>query len=80
MIQLAIQEPKIEQFFKNSKEEIVKALEFIVENDIDYFKNSSEEASLSPEQKEELNARIESFHKDPSIGESWDDIKNTLAR
>lgn len=80
MIQLAIQEPKIEKFFKNSKEEIEKALEFIVENDINYFKHTSQEATLTPEQKEELNSRIESFHKDPTIGKSWDDIKNTLAR
>ena len=80
MIQLSIKEPKIEKFFNNSKEEILKALEFIVENDINYFKHSSNDTQLSPEQKEELNSRIDSFHKDPTIGRSWDEIKSSIIR
>lgn len=80
MIQLAIKEPKIENFFNNSKDEIMRALEFIVENDINYFKHSSENTQLSHKQKEELNSRIESFHKDPTIGRSWDEIKNSIAK
>ena len=42
MMQLAIKEPKIEQFFNHSKEEIIKALKFIVDNNIkDYNINKS---------------------------------------
>ncbi|MDD2780632.1 hypothetical protein [Sulfuricurvum sp.] len=33
---------------------------------------------LSPEQKKELTSRIESYHNDRSIGETWRDIKGTL--
>jgi hypothetical protein len=33
---------------------------------------------LSPEQKNELSARIESYHNDRSIGKSWSDIKGTV--
>jgi len=34
---------------------------------------------LSIEQKKELNARIKSFHKNPSIGKSWTEIKTQLS-
>jgi len=37
MIQLSIEEPKIEKFFNSSKDEIMKALRFIVDNDINDF-------------------------------------------
>jgi len=78
MMQFAIQEPKIEQFFNHSKEEILKALEFIVDNNIrDFNTNTSQ---LSTEQKKELDSRIESFHNNPSIGRSWNEIKHNLTR
>lgn len=75
MISLSIQEPKIEHFFKHSQEEMIKALRFIVEHEIDYKESSYE---LSDEQKKELSSRIESYHNDRSIGKSWSDIKSSL--
>jgi len=80
MMQLAIQEPKIEQFFNHSKDEIIKALKFIVDNNIRDFSVDKSNIELSKEQKKELDTRIKSFHNDPSIGRSWDEIKNTISR
>jgi len=80
MIQLAIEEPKIEQFFNHSKDEIIKALKFIVDNNIKDFRTTQNDLELSPEQKEELNSRISSFHNDPSIGRSWNDVKSDISR
>ena len=80
MMQLAIQEPKIEQFFNHSKDEIIKALKFIVDNNIKDFGINKSNLELSAEQKVELNSRISSFHNDPSIGRSWNEIKNTISR
>ena len=78
MMQLAIQEPKIEQFFNHSKDEIIKALKFIVDNNIKDFGINKSNLELSAEQKVELNSRISSFHNDPSMGRSWNEIKNTI--
>jgi hypothetical protein len=78
MMQLAIQEPKIEQFFNHSKDEIIKALKFIVDNNIKDFGINKSNLELSIEQKEELDVRIKSFHNDPSMGRSWNEIKNTI--
>lgn len=75
MIRLSIQEPKIEQFFNHSQEEVIKALRFIVEHDIDYGERSD---GLSSEQKKELSSRIESYHNNRYIGKSWSDIKGSL--
>jgi len=80
MIQLAIQEPKIEQFFNHSKDEIMKALKFIVDNNIKDFEKNQNNLELSSEQKKELNLRISSFHNDPSIGRSWNEIKSDISR
>ncbi|MEN8148141.1 MAG: addiction module protein [Campylobacterota bacterium] len=80
MIHLSIEEPKIEKFFNSSKEEIIKALNFIVENDIHDFSPANNSSTLSSEQKEELNSRINSFHQDPTTGRSWDEIKDDLKR
>ena len=80
MMQLAIQEPKIEHFFNNSKDEILKALRFIVDNNIKDFGINQNNLELSIEQKEELNLRISSFHNNPSIGHSWDEVKNDILR
>jgi hypothetical protein len=81
MMQLSIQEPKIEQFFNHSKDEIIKALKFIVDNNnIKDFETNQNNLELSIEQKEELNSRILSFRDDPSIGRSWDEIKNTISK
>jgi putative addiction module component (TIGR02574 family) len=80
MMQLAIQEPKIEQFFNHSKDEIIKALKFIVDNNIKDFGTNQNNLELSTEQKEELNSRITSFHNDPSIGRSWNEVKSNISR
>jgi putative addiction module component (TIGR02574 family) len=80
MIQLSIEEPKIEQFFNHSKDEIIKALKFIVDNNIKDFDTNQNNLELSTEQKEELNSRISSFHNDPLIGRSWDEVKNDILR
>ena len=80
MMQLAIQEPKIEQFFNHSKDEIIKALKFIVDNNIKDFRTNQNDLELSLEQKEELNSRISSFHNDPSIGRSWNEVKSDISR
>jgi len=80
MIQLSIQEPKIEHFFNHSKEEIIKALKFIVDNNIKDFDIDKSTLELSFKQKEELNLRIQSFHDNPSIGHSWGEIKNSISR
>jgi len=80
MIQISIEEPKIENFFHSSKEEIMKALNFIVDNEIHDFSPINNTSELSEEQKKELNSRINSFHKDTSIGRKWDEIKTDLER
>lgn len=80
MIELSIEEPKIEKFFNSSKDEIMKALKFIVDNDIHDFSPINNTTELSEEQKKELDSRINSFHKDPTIGRNWNDVKNDLER
>ncbi|MCK9492540.1 MAG: addiction module protein [Sulfurimonas sp.] len=80
MIQLSIQEPKIEKFFNGSKDEIMKALKSIVDNDIHDFSQINGTSELSEEQKKELASRINSFHENRSIGRDWNDIKSDLER
>ena len=80
MIQLSIENTKIENFFNSSKDEIMKALKFIVDNDIHDFSPINNTSDLSEEQKKELNSRINSFHEDRSIGRNWNDIKSDLER
>ncbi len=79
MIQISIEEPKVEQFFNNSKDEIIKTLKFIADNNLKGFTNQSS-YELTNEQKKELSSRIKSFHDDPSIGRTWEEIKNDLKR
>jgi len=78
MIHLSIQEPKIEQFFNSSKDEILKALQFIVDNNIQEYKIDKNDLELSSEQIKELNSRIASFHNNRNIGKSWNEIKNHI--
>jgi len=80
MIQLSIEEPKIEQFFNNSKEEIINTLKFIADNNLKGFIRDKNEYELSKAQKEELDSRIKSFHQDPTMGKTWDEIKAGLER
>ena len=80
MMQLAIEEPKIEQFFHHSKDEVIKALKFIVDNNIQDFTSNNNGLELTSEQKIELDSRIESFHSDTSIGRSWNEVKSNLSR
>ncbi|MEA3490771.1 MAG: hypothetical protein U9R27_02635 [Campylobacterota bacterium] len=79
MMQLSIQEPKIEQFFNHSKDEIIKALKFIVDNNIKDFDAIKSNLELSIEQKKELDVRIKSFHNNPLMGRSWSEIKVRVA-
>ena len=78
MIQVDIQEPKIEQFFNYSKDEILRALQFIVDNNIQEYKINQKDLELSALQKKELNSRIESFHNNRNIGKSWKEIKSSI--
>ena len=78
MIQLAIQEQKIEQFFNYSKDEILRALQFIVDNNIQEYKLNQKDLELSSLQKKELNSRIESFNNNRNIGKSWNEIKRNI--
>jgi len=80
MMQLAIQEPRIEEFFNHSKDEVINALKFIVDNNIKGFRANQNNLELSTEQKEELHSRISSFHNDPSIGRSWSEVKSDISR
>ncbi len=80
MIQLSITEPRIEQFFHHSKDEVIKALNFLVDNDIKEFQNDSESLELTATQKKELDSRMALFHNDPSIGRSWDEIKSEVLK
>ena len=80
MIQLAIQEPKIEQFFHHSQDEIMRALHYIVENNIQDFSLEQSTHQLSSAQKEELHSRLQSYHENRDIGRSWDDVKNEFNR
>ena len=80
MIKISIEEPSIEQFFNNSKEEIINTLKFIAENNLKGFTKDKSDYELSKAQKLELDARIESFHNNPSMGRTWDDVKAGLKR
>jgi putative addiction module component (TIGR02574 family) len=80
MMQLSIEEPKIEKFFNNSKDEIMKALKFIVDNNIKDFAIDNKNLELSTEQKAELDSRISSFHNDREMGRSWEEVKSGLIR
>ena len=80
MIQVIIEEPKIEQFFNNSKDEILNTLKFIADNNLKGFTRDKHEYELSEIQKKELNSRMESFHNNPSMGRTWDEVKAGLKR
>lgn len=80
MIQLQIEEPTIEQFFNNSKEEILNTLKFIADNNLKGFTQNQSDYELSGVQKKELSSRLESFHENPSIGRTWDEVKAGLKR
>ncbi len=68
MIELKIDNPKIETYFEKN-EDIIKALDFIIENDIDY-KNHIPLWHI-----EELEKREKEFFKNPQVGNEWDSLK-----
>lgn len=80
MIQLSIDEPAIEQFFNHSKEEIINTLKFIADNNLKDFIRDKSEYGLSEAQKKELDSRLKSFHNNPSMGRTWDEVKAGLKR
>ena len=55
-------------------------IRFIVDNNIKDFGINQKSLELSTEQKKELNSRVSSFHNDPSIGRSWNEIKSNISR
>ena len=77
MLQVVIKEPQIEQYFNNSENEILKALDFIVQNNIQEYK-TIKNGSLTQEQKQKLQDRIDSFASNRDIGTSWDSIKDSF--
>ena len=79
-MQLQIEEPAIERFFNNSKEEIIKTLKFIAENNLKGFTRKQSEYELNEAQRKELNSRLESFHDNPSTGRTWDEVKAGIKR
>ena len=58
----------------------MSTIKFIVDNNIKDFGTNQNNLELSIEQKEELNLRISSFHNDPSIGRSWNEVKSDISR
>jgi len=52
MIQLSIEESKIEQFFNNSKEEVMHTLKFIAENNLNGFLRNKDEYELTKMENE----------------------------
>ena len=68
MIELKIDNPEIEKFFEKN-EDIIKALNFIVQNNID-FKNYTPSWHIN-----ELEKREKEFFKNPKNGKNWDNIK-----
>ena len=80
VIQIFIEEASIEQFFNNFKEEIVNTLKFIADNNLKGFTINKNEYGLSEIQKKELDSRINSFHNNPSMGRTWDEVKAGLKR
>ncbi|MFP4486140.1 MAG: addiction module protein [Campylobacterales bacterium] len=58
----------------------MKALNFLVDNNIKEFQNDNENLELTAAQKKELDSRISSFHKNPSISRSWDEIKSEILK
>ncbi len=68
MIKLKIDNPEIEKFFGKS-DEVLKALDFLVKNDIDY-KNHIPSWHI-----EELEKREKEFFENPHAGNDWDKIK-----
>jgi len=73
-LQLAIQEPQLEQYFNHSKEEIIKALKFIANNNLKPYFLDKDTLALSSIQKQELHSRIETFHNNRDIGKTWKEI------
>jgi len=80
MIQISIEEPSIEQFFNNAKEEIINTLKFIAENNLKGFIRDKNEYNLSEAQKKELDLGMKSFHDNLSIGRSWVEVKAGFKR
>ena len=52
----------------------------LVEELWDSIARSPEKISLTKEQKEELDRRLEEYHKDPEAGSSWEEVKDRLQK
>ena len=69
MTQLSTTKLKAKQLFHPSKNEVIQE-----------FQNDGESLELTTAQKKELDSRITSFHKDRTIGRSWDEIKSEILK
>lgn len=50
----------------------------LVENIWDSIVDSNQELSLSQEQKEELDKRLEEYEKNPNNTSNWEEVKKTV--
>ncbi len=50
----------------------------IVEDIWDSIISSEEDFPITDEQKNELDSRLEAYHKNPKKGKSWKEVKNNI--
>lgn len=72
MLELKL-EPEVEKFFDYSTTKIIKTLNFVANNKINF-----KQIDLSDTQKQELQNRINDFNQNPNIGTDWQDVKKQL--
>ncbi|MEA1917347.1 MAG: hypothetical protein U9N42_07430 [Campylobacterota bacterium] len=80
MIHIAIEEPKIENFFNNSKDEIIKVLRYIADNNVSFEKDLSKKdftvSTIEDVQNRVSNA--ENSNKYTSHDKFWNDLDNKI--
>jgi hypothetical protein len=71
MIHLAIDEPKIEQFFNHSSDKILQALRFLAKNNIKDFNT----LDITTQQLLEAQNRLSDTKQNLDICNSWEEIE-----
>jgi hypothetical protein len=71
MIHLAIDEPKIEQFFNHSSDKILQALRFLANNNIKDFNT----LDITTQQLLEAQNRLSDTKQNLDICNSWEEIE-----
>jgi hypothetical protein len=71
MIHLAIDEPKIEQFFNHSSDKILQALRFLAQNNIQDFNTPD----ITEQQLLEAQKRLSDTKQNLDICNSWEEIE-----